>query len=123
MTKAKVGDGVRSTTETAIKNEVLAKFVCHNICCLISAMYELGITPEFDSAVWVYRLNSLEGLAALAAFLSASFLNVPVNPWWVHWSAAKIRTSLRERPSLSTFRRNAKGKSTLLCDVISPPSV
>jgi len=23
----------------------LAKVLCHNICCLISAMYELGIEP------------------------------------------------------------------------------
>ena len=51
MCKAKLGDSVRSKTDTAMKNEVLAKFVCHNICCLISAMYELGITPEFAQAV------------------------------------------------------------------------
>jgi len=51
MYKAKFGDSVRSKTDTAMKNEVLAKFVCHNICCLISAMYELGITPEFAQAV------------------------------------------------------------------------
>lgn len=30
-----------------MKNEVFAKFVAHNICCLISAMYELNIEPEF----------------------------------------------------------------------------
>jgi hypothetical protein len=30
-----------------MKNEVLAKIVCHNICCLISAMYELGVDPVF----------------------------------------------------------------------------
>jgi transposase len=51
MCKAKFGDSVRSKTDVAMKNEVLAKFVCHNICCLISAMYELGITPEFAQAV------------------------------------------------------------------------
>ncbi len=47
MLKAKFGDSVRSKTDTAMKNEVLAKIVCHNICCLISAMYELGIDPVF----------------------------------------------------------------------------
>ena len=47
MVKAKFGDGVRSKCDTAMKNEVLAKFVCHNICCLISAMYEVGIDPTF----------------------------------------------------------------------------
>ena len=47
MIKAKFGDSVRSKTDVAMKNEVLAKIVCHNICCLISAMYELGIDPAF----------------------------------------------------------------------------
>lgn len=49
MVKAKFGDSVRSKTETAMGNEVMAKVVCHNICCLISAMYELGIAPEFQA--------------------------------------------------------------------------
>jgi transposase len=47
MIKTKFGDSVRSKTEPAMRNEVLAKVLCHNICCLISAMYELGITPNF----------------------------------------------------------------------------
>jgi hypothetical protein len=47
MIKTKFGDSVRSKSEVAAKNEVLAKILCHNICCLISAMYELGITPHF----------------------------------------------------------------------------
>jgi len=48
MVKAKFGDGLRSKNEIAMKNEVLAKFACHNICCLIQAMYELQIDePQF----------------------------------------------------------------------------
>jgi transposase len=47
MIKAKFRDHVRSRTDVAMKNEVLAKILCHNICCLISAIYELGIEPEF----------------------------------------------------------------------------
>lgn len=43
MIKAKFGDSVRSKTDVAMKNEVLAKIVAHNICCLISAIHELGI--------------------------------------------------------------------------------
>lgn len=46
MIKTKFGDAVRSKTEVAAKNEVLAKTLAHNICCLISAMYELEIKPE-----------------------------------------------------------------------------
>jgi hypothetical protein len=38
---------VRSKDETAMKNEVLAKFVCHNVCCLIMSQLELGIEPLF----------------------------------------------------------------------------
>ena len=34
----------------AMKNEVLAKLVCHNIACLISAMNELGVDPQFWGA-------------------------------------------------------------------------
>jgi transposase len=47
MIKAKFGDSVRSKTDTAMRNEALAKILCHNVCCLISAMYELRIEPEF----------------------------------------------------------------------------
>ncbi|MGD0141982.1 MAG: transposase [Rhizomicrobium sp.] len=43
MIKAKFGGEVRSKTETAALNEVLCKIVCHNICCLISAMFVLGL--------------------------------------------------------------------------------
>ena len=47
MVKAKFGDSVRSRTDTAMKNEVLCKFVAHNICCLIMSQLELGIDPLF----------------------------------------------------------------------------
>ena len=47
MIKSKFGDSVRSKTDLAMKNEVRAKVVCHNICCLISAIFELGISPKF----------------------------------------------------------------------------
>ena len=35
----------RAVLCTAQKNETLCKFVAQNVCCLIHAMYELGITP------------------------------------------------------------------------------
>jgi transposase len=47
MIKAKFGDHVRSRTDAAMVNEVLCKVLCHNICCLILAQYELGIEPVF----------------------------------------------------------------------------
>lgn len=48
--KAKFGDAVRSKTPVAQANEVLCKILCHNICCLIQSMHELGVTPEFGKA-------------------------------------------------------------------------
>ena len=47
MVKAKFGDSVRSRIDVAMKNEVLLKLLCHNICCLIAAQAELGIEPIF----------------------------------------------------------------------------
>jgi transposase len=47
MIKAKFGDGLRSKTQTAQVNEALCKVLCHNICCLIQSIFELGIEPTF----------------------------------------------------------------------------
>jgi transposase len=45
MIKRKFSDAVKSKNELAQKNEVYAKFVCHNLCVLIQEMYVLGINP------------------------------------------------------------------------------
>jgi transposase len=50
MIKAKFGDSVRSKTTVAMKNEALCKILAHNIVCLISAFYELGIEADFAIA-------------------------------------------------------------------------
>jgi transposase len=47
MIKAKFRDHVRSKGDVAMVNEVLCKIICHNICCLIQEMHELGISTEF----------------------------------------------------------------------------
>jgi transposase len=47
MVKAKFGDSVRSKTDTAMKNEVLCKFLCHNIVVVHQSHIELGIDPVF----------------------------------------------------------------------------
>ncbi|MDT4953976.1 MAG: hypothetical protein QOJ02_2114 [Acidobacteriota bacterium] len=51
MIKAKFGDSLRSKTERAQINEALCKVLCHNICCLIQSMYELGLKPKFYAQV------------------------------------------------------------------------
>ncbi len=49
MIKRKFGGFVRSKTDTAMVNEVLAKVLCHNIAVLIQEMHELGINPTFEA--------------------------------------------------------------------------
>lgn len=45
--KRKFGDSIRSRTPVALVNEVLAKLVCNNLCCVILSQCELGIEAEF----------------------------------------------------------------------------
>ena len=47
MVKAKFRDNVRSTSDIAMKNEVLCKFLAHNLCCVIQSQLELGIAADF----------------------------------------------------------------------------
>src|SRR5262249_27614115 len=47
MVKRKFGDAVRSKSDTAMVNEVLCKFLCHNLCVLNQEQCELGIEAEF----------------------------------------------------------------------------
>lgn len=51
MIKAKFGDALRSRTKRAQINEALCKVLCHNICCLIQSMFELGLKPKFYAQV------------------------------------------------------------------------
>jgi transposase len=50
MIKAKFGERLRCKTETAQINEALCKVLCHNLCCVIQSMYELGVAPTFGVA-------------------------------------------------------------------------
>jgi transposase len=54
MIKRKFGERLRSKSDTAQTNEVLCKILCHNICCIIHAIYELGIETDFQRI----RLNN-----------------------------------------------------------------
>jgi transposase len=49
--KAKFGDALRSRTKIAQTNEALLKVLCHNICCLIQSIFELGLKPKFYAQV------------------------------------------------------------------------
>lgn len=50
MLKGKFGDSIRAKTETAQVNELLCKVLCHNLCVLVQAIYELDIEPTFWNA-------------------------------------------------------------------------
>lgn len=47
MVKMKFGDKLKSKNRLAQQNELLCKFIAHNIVVLIHEMYELGIVPQF----------------------------------------------------------------------------
>jgi transposase len=47
MMKRKFGDSVRAKNDLTMCNETLAKFVAHNLCCLIQSFEEFGIDPSF----------------------------------------------------------------------------
>jgi transposase len=47
MIKARFGERLWSRTRAAQVNEALLKVLCHNICCVVQSMYELGVKPDF----------------------------------------------------------------------------
>ena len=49
MTKSNHGGSVSGKTQTAQFNEVLAKTLAHNICCLLTAMYEFDLDLSFGT--------------------------------------------------------------------------
>lgn len=52
MIKRKFGEALRSKSYEGQVNEVLCKVIGHSICCLISAMYELGLEqPTFGQSL------------------------------------------------------------------------
>jgi transposase len=48
--KRKFGDSLRSRNDTAMVNEALCKFLCHNLCCVIHSQIEFGIEATFWDA-------------------------------------------------------------------------
>jgi len=46
--QSKFGQRLRSRTLTAQINEALCKVLCHNLCCVIQSVHELGIETNFE---------------------------------------------------------------------------
>ena len=53
MIKAKFGQRLRAKTPVAQMNEALCKVLCHNICCVIQSIHELGIEATFNAEMKV----------------------------------------------------------------------
>ena len=47
MIQARFGERLRSKMQAEQLNEVRCKVLCHNLCCVIQSVYELGIEPTF----------------------------------------------------------------------------
>lgn len=47
MVKRKFGDAVKAKTDMAMRNEALGKLICHNLYCVVSAVYQRGVAPKF----------------------------------------------------------------------------
>ena len=66
--KRLMGASLRSKTPAAMVNETLLKILCYNITCLVHAMYEFGIHPEFFAPTPVEReiVWTAEGQSVMA---------------------------------------------------------
>jgi transposase len=51
MIKSKFGQRLRSKSLTAQINEALCKVLCHNLCCVIQSVHELGIETNFGDGI------------------------------------------------------------------------
>jgi len=57
MIKRKFGESLKSKSYDGQANEVLCKVICHNLVCLISAIYEIGLeAPQFGGQVPTMKL-------------------------------------------------------------------
>lgn len=54
MIKVRLGEFLKCKTFEAQRNELLMKFICHNICCLIEAIYEHKAHVDFEKCFKLY---------------------------------------------------------------------
>ena len=67
MIKAKFRDHVRSKSDVAMKNEVLCKIICHNICCLIQSSMNWESKRSFGLSAAVSQIKSVRNEAGRPA--------------------------------------------------------
>ncbi len=60
MVKLRLGEYLRCKTYTAQRNELLMKFICHNICCLIQEIYERNLHIDFKRCLQLFIDQKVE---------------------------------------------------------------
>lgn len=51
MIKVKLGEFLKCKSYTAQRNELMVKLICHNICCLVSEIFERGVHVDFKKHI------------------------------------------------------------------------
>ncbi len=54
MVKMRLGEFLKCKDFDSQRSELIMKFICHNICCLIEEMYKNGIKINFDKCNKIY---------------------------------------------------------------------
>jgi len=54
MIKLRLGEHLKSRNYVSQRNELMVKFICHNICCLIQEMYEHNVKIDFRKCLKIY---------------------------------------------------------------------
>jgi transposase len=58
MIKMRLGEFLKSKNYEAQKNELLVKFLCHNICCLVQEIYENKVKIDFKEKYDFFKERS-----------------------------------------------------------------
>ena len=60
MIKLRLGEHLKCKIIRAQRNELMMKFICHNICCLIEAIYEHGVSVDFEKSFKLFVDRKVE---------------------------------------------------------------
>lgn len=58
MVKVRLGEFLKCKNHDAQKCELLMKFICHNICCLIQEIFERNVDVDFRKCLYDYMNES-----------------------------------------------------------------
>ena len=55
MVKMRLGEFLKCKTYDAQRSELMTKFIVHNICCLVQAIFQYGVTVDFKACEKAYN--------------------------------------------------------------------